>query len=253
MNNAGTAMESEAADNGSSILMMDTASSNDAAPEDSSALRIMDAPAAADSRSKANAGGAEREAPAGKAAEDELVPMMGNATDQAGSVMTSEPVPASPPLSGRKDAQLQDNVAAAPQSNGAAPGAGIAAPNDDSDESVSSMQVVPTAKGPAAEEEALPPEDGGSNMMGIAAAVPDAQATAVSPDGAYRAITADARVTVVRAKTGEELFNSRELAGEIRLGAWSEDSKTFEYEVVAPDGASERFRIDVQAGTETKQ
>ncbi len=255
MNDAGTAMESEAADNGANMMMMEMAATNDAAPGDSSAPRKMDANAAADSKAEPEAGGAVREAPAGDSDKDDLVPMMNNATDhyQAEGAMSSEPAPASPPLSGGNDGKLQDAAPAAPQSNGAAPGAGIAAPSDDSTESISSMHVEPTASGGAAEDAALPPEIGDNNKMGIAAAVPDAPAAAVSPDGAYRAVAADARVTVFDAKTGEELFKSRELAGEIRLAAWSADSKTFEYEVVAPEGASERFRIDVQAGTEAKQ
>ncbi len=254
MNDAGTAMESEA-DSSANMLMMDTAASNDASPEDSTALRKMDANSAADANAEAefDAGSAVREAPAaGDAAKDDLV-HMNNATDQSGGAMSSEPVPASPPLSDGNGGMLQDAAPKAPQSSGAAPGAGIAAPSGDSEESINTMQVEPTADDGAAEEAAVPPQSGDNSKMGIAAAVPEALAAAVSPDGAYRAIAADARVTVFHAGTGEELFKSRELAGEIRLAAWSEDSKTFEYEVVAPDGASERFRIDVQAGTESKQ
>jgi hypothetical protein len=252
MDNAGTAMES-AADSSASSLMMDTSASNDAAPEESSALRMKEAPAAADSDGAADTGNAAGDAPASDASDDELVPMMENAGEGAGGAITSEPAPASPPQSGNQAGSLENE---APQPNDQSPGGVIAEPSGDSDEPASSMQVVPTAEEPAAEEEAVPLASGNNNksagQLGIAAEMPEAQAAAVSPDGAYRAVAAGTRVTVFDAATGDELFNSRELAGEIRLAEWSADSKAIEYEIVAPDGASERFRIDVQAGTETK-
>ncbi|PZD93967.1 hypothetical protein DNH61_21005 [Paenibacillus sambharensis] len=120
-----------------------------------------------------------------------------------------------------------------------------------------------TAEGGTAEEEGIystaEPEDtdntGSYSNMGITSE-PSSDAKLkhelVSPNGVYRAVVTDRKLMVVEETAGGTVFESRTKNGDISITGWTADSASVEYEVLTKDGTVERYRVDINLGTETK-
>lgn len=188
----------------------------------------------------------------------------------------SEPAPASPPKKEQEKSAAAvvpvepDNDGASSFSAGAADGSadgsangnGSAGSGNAADRNTGAADAKADNQTPAGEnrsgaEENVPAgelEDSAESQrdkMGTMTA-PSSAEHSVSPDGAYSAHVAESKLTVYDGATGAILFQSREWTGEAVLGAWSDDGRFIEYEVHRSDGTVERFRVNVEEGTETK-
>ncbi|MGO4541206.1 anti-sigma factor family protein [Paenibacillus sp. 2TAB19] len=87
--------------------------------------------------------------------------------------------------------------------------------------------------------------------QGIMSEVPVA-ITAISPNGEWQAVAEGFKVKIFKAADQSLLFETDRKNGKLAGLVWSDDNTVLNYEVQLEQGASEKYVIDVKAGSDTK-
>ncbi|CAM4266854.1 zf-HC2 domain-containing protein [Paenibacillus tarimensis] len=179
----------------------------------------------------------------------------GNAADRDPSGRAKQPAAVSPPSSSdQPGTDSGENESASALNNGSSAEANGSSTSADN----GNMAEDNTVEEEGIYSAAVPENDentGSYGNMGIAAessSSAEPEQERVSPNAVYRAAVTDRKLIIVEETAGGTVFEGRTKNGEISITGWTADSTSVEYEVLTKDGTVERYRVDINLGTETK-